>query len=128
MLASPEAAHAVYAWWREEDDQFLGWYINLQSPLQRTSVGFDTTDYLLDITATRDRKQWSWKDEEEFAEAVEAGNISAEQASAIRKEGERAIKMLQEGPASYYDAWINWRPSTDWSIPAMPSNWDAQLP
>lgn len=124
MLASPEAAHAVYAWWSEDDRKFLSWYINLQSPLRRTSVGFDITDYLLDITASPDRTEWSWKDEEDFEQAILAGNISTELAEAIRLEGEKAIKLLQEGPSSYYEAWMKWSPSEEWKIPEMPLNWD----
>jgi hypothetical protein len=123
LLASPGAAHAVYAWWGE-GHVFLGWYINLQEPLRRTTVGFDTMDYLLDITAPPDRSEWSWKDEDEFDEAIKAGNISVEQARAIRAEGERAIKLLQEGPASFYDSWAKWKPSAEWKIPTMPLNWD----
>ncbi|MEF3306884.1 DUF402 domain-containing protein [Paenibacillus sp. GYB003] len=125
LLASPEASHAVCAFWRSEDRRFLGWYINLQAPLRRMSVGFDTTDYLLDITANRERTEWSWKDEAEFEEAVAAGNFSSEQAAAIRAEGERAIRLLQAGPAAYYDSWIDWSPPPDWRPPVMPPNWDA---
>jgi hypothetical protein len=124
MLASPAAAHAIYAWWGAEDHKFLSWYINLQAPLCRTAVGFDTTDYLLDIVASPDRSEWSWKDEDEFEEAVAAGNISAEQAVAIRSEGVKAVQLLQEGPASCYEAWMNWAPPREWEIPEMPLNWD----
>jgi hypothetical protein len=123
MLVTPGAAHAVYAMWGE-GRKFGGWYINLQQPLRRTPVGFDTMDYLLDITVTPDRSEWSWKDEAVFAEAVAAGNISADQARTIRSEGERAIKLMQEGPSSFYDAWANWLPPTEWQIPKMPLNWD----
>ncbi|WP_442951686.1 DUF402 domain-containing protein [Paenibacillus sp. GYB003] len=49
MLVSPGAAHAVYAM-KNEEHHVTGWYINLQEPLSRTAFGFDTTDYLLDIT------------------------------------------------------------------------------
>lgn len=81
-------------------------------------------DYLLDITVSPDRSEWSWKDEDEFEEAVAAGNLTSEQARSIRLEGERAIKKLQEGPASYYEAWMNWVASKEWEIPKMPSNWN----
>ncbi|MFD1674585.1 DUF402 domain-containing protein [Alicyclobacillus fodiniaquatilis] len=64
-LASPKAAHAVYAMW-DEEHRLLEWYINLQEPLHRTAVGFDTTDYLLDIAVRPDRSKWVWQDEDEF--------------------------------------------------------------
>ncbi|MBP1989572.1 DUF402 domain-containing protein [Paenibacillus eucommiae] len=122
MLVSPGAAHAVYAMWGD-DHTFWGWYINLQEPLRRTPIGFDTMDYLLDIQVSPDRCEWSWKDEADFNDAVEAGNISVDLARAIRSEGERAIKLMKEGPSSFYDTWKRWGPPTEWEIPKMPLAW-----
>lgn len=119
MLIRPGDAHAVYAMWGD-DWSLRGWYINLQAPLRRTPLGFDTTDYLLDITVNPDRTEWAWKDEADFKAAAAAGRFSAEQARAIRAEGERAIRLVQEGPASHYEAWAGWRPPADWTVPAMP--------
>ena len=119
MLVSPGAAHAVYAM-KNEEHHVTGWYINLQEPLSRTAFGFDTTDYLLDITFPPDRSVWKWKDEAVFDEAVAAGKISYEQARDIRLEGERAAKQVQEGPSSFYDVWANWQPPREWRIPELP--------
>jgi hypothetical protein len=126
MFISPGAAHAVYAM-KNEEHKITGWYINLQEPLSRTAVGFDTTDYLLDITFPPDRSVWKWKDEADFEEAVAAGKISRLQARDIRQEGERAAIHLQEGSSSFYDAWENWLPPKEWQIPRMPLNWDDSL-
>ena len=43
MLATPGAAHSAYAMWEQGHTSFRCWYINLEEPLRRTSVGFDTT-------------------------------------------------------------------------------------
>lgn len=124
MLATPGAGYAVYAMRREGQDNLEGWYINLQEPLHRTTVGFDTMDYLLDITVTPDRCEWHWKDETDFMNAVNGGMISPGRAHNIRMEGDRAIQSIQEGSASFYDKWANWIPPKDWEIPQLPVGWD----
>lgn len=128
LLVSPRAAHAVYAMWQSGHASFVGWYINLQEPVRRTPIGFDTMDHWLDIVISPDRSEWRWKDEDEFAEAVTAGVLSADQARAIRAEGERAIRLVQAGPSSFYDAWEAWLPPTEWKIPELPSGWDSIAP
>ncbi|RKN84485.1 DUF402 domain-containing protein [Paenibacillus ginsengarvi] len=119
MLIRPGASHAIYAM-KDKEFHLTGWYINLQAPLVRTDFGFDTTDYLLDVTLPTDRSVWTWKDEEEFELAVAGGVIKEEMASGIRKEGELAAKQLQEFPASFVDRWRQWRPPQEWTVPELP--------
>ena len=99
------------------------WYIDLQEPLRRTPLGFDTMDHLLDVVVSPDRLEWHWKDEDEFAEALALGRFSVEEASAIRAEGRRALQRLQDGAPPFAPAWESWRPPTDWPIPALPADW-----
>jgi hypothetical protein len=42
-------------YWADATDVFLGWYFNLQTPLRRSTVGFDLWDQLLDIVVRPDR-------------------------------------------------------------------------
>lgn len=58
MLATPGAAHAVYAMWEKGHARLRCWYIDLQEPLRRTPIGFDTMDHLLDIVISADRSEW----------------------------------------------------------------------
>lgn len=124
MLATPGAAHAVSAMWEEGHASFRCWYIDLQEPLRRTSIGFDTRDHLLDIVTSPDRSEWWWKDEDEFREAEEIGVYSAEEARAIRTEGERVIELMREGRSPFCDGWERWSPPADWGIPDLPAGWD----
>jgi hypothetical protein len=62
MLAVPGAAHSVYAMWEAGNKNLRCWHINLSEPLRRTSIGFDSMDYLLDVVANPDRSEWRWKD------------------------------------------------------------------
>jgi hypothetical protein len=83
QLTRPGDAHNVWVFAH-------GWYVNLQEPLRRTALGFDTCDQLLDLVRSRDGR-WRWKDEHELAAAVERGFLSADEAAAVRAEGERVI-------------------------------------
>jgi hypothetical protein len=124
MLVPAAAAHAVSAMWGAGHTPFLCWYVNLQAPLIRTSLGFDTIDYILDIVIQPDCSAWRWKDEDEFHEAVSIGVYSAEQAQAIYAEGEAVIHKMQAGLSPFCDGWERWSPPGDWPIPRFPPGWD----
>ena len=124
MLVTPGAAHAVYVMWEEGQDQQRCWYVNLQQPLLRTGTGFDTEDYWLDVVVSPDRTEWRWKDKDQFEEAVAMGLYSPEEASEIRAEGERAIRLMQTNQPPFCDGWENWRAPKDWNIPTLPEGWD----
>jgi hypothetical protein len=124
MLATPGAAHAVYAMWERGHASFRCWYIDLQDPLRRTTIGFNTRDHLLDIVVTPDRSEWRWKDEDELQEAVAIGVFSPQEARAIRAEGERVIRLLQAGASPFCDGWESWSPPGEWGIPVLPMDWD----
>jgi predicted RNA-binding protein associated with RNAse of E/G family len=125
MLVPPGVAYSVYAMWEKGHTDFRCWYVNLQEPLRRTPVGFDTMDHLLDVVISPDRSEWWWKDENEFMEAEEIGLYSAEEARAIRAEGERAIKAVQENRLPFCDGWEQWLPPVEWEIPILPVGWDS---
>jgi hypothetical protein len=72
-------SHSIYVSW-DRAGGFAGWYVNLEQPWRETSLGFDTTDHLLDIWIDPDRS-WRWKDEDHLAEAVDIGLFTAEKAA-----------------------------------------------
>lgn len=118
-------AHAFTLIW-DHDWQFRWWYINLQEPLRKTRLGFDTSDQVLDILGFPDGT-WRWKDEHELELAVELDLFSPEQAEEIRMEGERAVSLIENHPV-LVDGWVEWRPDPSWTIPpALPVNWHVVL-
>lgn len=122
-LARPGAAQAIGVFWRGEDREFVGWYGNLQAPLQRTALGFDTSDHVLDVTVAPDRS-WQWKDEDEFRIVQQRGVIAPVEARAIRAEGERVIAAVEANHWPFNAGWEHWRPDPAWPIPELPHGWD----
>ena len=86
-------AHAYYAMWK--GGRFNRWYINLESPYERTPVGVDFTDHVLDIVVQPDLAGWAWKDADELARAVPLGLVTQAQADSFVAEGKRAIQRLE---------------------------------
>ena len=78
-FAWPDTPYAVLLWVGE--DERLVWYVNLEEPIARTSIGFDTVDHALDVLIELDGSSWRWKDEEELAHAVRAGLFSEAEAA-----------------------------------------------
>jgi hypothetical protein len=107
------AQHSVLAIW-DEHWTMLDWYINLESDLGRTEAGFEYTDHFLDVIVGLDLTTWHWKDEDELAEALERGLVTAEQCAAFRAEGERALEWLIARRPPYDEPWEDWRPPESW--------------
>jgi hypothetical protein len=126
----------LYAWgssfsviraWNFERDCAEGWYVNLESPWQRTAIGFDSEDLILDVTATDDLSSWAWKDVDELDWAVEAGKVMAAEAELRRAIGREAIELLENRQWPFVDDWSAWRPHAQWPIPSVPPGWDDPL-
>lgn len=114
----PSAMHSVDLFW-DEAWAFLGWHVNLQSPLVRSLPGYDTTDLAMDVWVEPDGS-WSWKDEDDLAALVAHGVLDAGGAAAVRHEGERVIA---ERP--WPTGWESWRPPSEWTPLRLPAGWDA---
>ena len=122
-LSIPGANYSTLIFWDYPSNKLDVFYINLEEPLQRTALGFDLTDNFLDVIVEPDLSGWHWKDEDEFAEAIELGIIGVEKAKSIRAEGERVAKWIQSGK-SPFNSWANWRPDPSWKVPVLPDGWE----
>lgn len=121
-FAWPDVSHAALLRW-DEEGTFLGWYVNLQTPLAQTGVGFDFTDHFLDLIVDPDGT-WSWKDEDELDDAITRGLFTEDDAAWFRYWGERAVEhvLLREPP--FDEDWSSWRPDPAWAEPILPEDWD----
>lgn len=125
VLYRPGDSHSVGLCWRDVDGVFLNWYVNLEAPWRRTSVGFDSWDHTLDLVVAPDLGGWAWKDEDEFAWAQEVGLISPSEAEAIRSEGERVIEAIERRLSPFCGGWATWAPDPKWGPLDVPKNWNA---
>jgi len=121
-FAWPGEPHAILLFW-DESWRPRFWYVNLETPLLRTDVGFDYTDLLLDAVVAPDRSSWDWKDEDELAEAIHHGLIPAEDEDRLRAEGESAIRRIQGREPPFDRDWWTWRPNPSWPRPELPEGW-----
>lgn len=124
FLIVPGEAFCIYLMWETGTKNLDCWYINLQEPVQRTKIGFDTMDHMLDIVVSPDMSAWRWKDDDEFAEAERIGFYSHEKASAIWTEGEKALRILTSERRSFYEQWEKWLADPAWELPKLSSLWD----
>jgi hypothetical protein len=122
VLARPFEPYSIHGFWNEEGS-FVAWYVNLQEPMRRTRLGYDTRDQVLDIIVGEDLSSWMWKDEHELESAVEMGMHTADEAVEIRRNGEDVIAMIERGEAWWAD-WRDWAPDSSRPIPRLQEGWD----
>ncbi|MCP2260072.1 Protein of unknown function (DUF402) [Streptoalloteichus tenebrarius] len=106
-------------WFFEPDGAFRNWYVNLEIPLGRWHGGVDRIDGVLDLVVTPDRR-WSWKDEDEAAQALAVGRLTPEQLDRLRAEGERMIALAEAGRFPFDGTWCDFRPDPAWPVPSLP--------
>lgn len=126
-LMYPGAHHSIWVFWEHEDGErrHTAYYVNMEEPFRRNSIGFDTNDHTLDIMVTPDL-QWRWKDEDELAERIELGVYPADFAEFVRAEGERVIEAIESGESPFGDGWPDWQPPADWAKPSLPPDWERE--
>jgi hypothetical protein len=120
-FAWPGIPYAVLLW--TTGDRPV-WYVNLERPLERTPIGFDTVDHALDVLVELDGSSWSWKDEDELAAAIRDGLFTVDEAADFRVWGERARDRILAGEPPFDRDWTGWRPDPAWPIPELPDGWD----
>jgi len=123
MLIVPGEAFSTYIMWEAGTKNLDCWYINLQEPIRRTSIGFDTMDNMLDVVISPDMNTWHWKDGDEFIEAQKVGFYSAEKAREIWTDGEKAIQLITKERRSFYKQWKKWQANPAWELPILSPDW-----
>jgi hypothetical protein len=122
VLQRPGEMHAIWVFWRGEQREFAGWYVNIQEPFRRTALGYDTLDLELDIWLPRDGA-WERKDDELLEERVREGRFTPAQVAAARVEASRVIADIDAGHQWWDRAWSEWKPDPAWQIPRFPDTY-----
>lgn len=123
-IKNPRFMWSLWVFWEPKMTEVRSWYINIDATYKRTRLGFDTWDMFLDVVVQPDRKTWRYKDEDEFAEAIEAGIFTAFEAQEVRDTAARALQSIAENRKPFSNIWADWRPDILWGIPQIPKNWD----
>ena len=126
MLTRPGSAHSYWAFWDDATWGLIAWYVNIQAPLARSPIGFDSEDYVLDLVIEPDLSSWRWKDEDELADAVRLGRFTDNDAERIRAEGATAIDALSSSSWPFACGWEKWRPDPAWTVPDLVQGWEEQ--
>lgn len=124
MLIVPTDAFSTYLMRETGTQNLICWYVNLQEPIRRTRIGFDTMDNTLDIVIRPDMSTWEWKDDDEFAQAQKVGFYSSEKAREIWTEGEKAVRLITSERRSLYKEWETWKANPTWELPKLSPLWD----
>jgi hypothetical protein len=119
-FAWPGAPAAVLHFW-DESWSPTAWYVNVEVPLRRFELGFDTFDHDLDIVIEPDRSSWRWKDEEVVAEGIRLGVYTQDEEAAFRRAAERALHRVLDREPPFDREWADWRPDPAWPVPVLPA-------
>jgi Protein of unknown function (DUF402) len=123
MLRRPGEAYSVWHFWDGPERSFAGWYLNLEEPARRTTVGYDTQDLELDVWIPVDGP-WRFKDEEMLEDRVRDGRYTEEQAEATRALGRELGAMLDDGECWWDERWASFTPERGWRAPVLPDGWE----
>ena len=124
-LMFPGRGYSIWLFWNDEGSQrtFRAYYVNMEEPFRRTSIGFDTNDHQLDIVVLPNLT-WSWKDEDVFEDFVRVGNYSQEFADHVRNEAASVIELIEARRSPFRDGWETWEPDPSWTVPELPAGWE----
>ena len=101
------------------EGRFRGWKVNIEGPLRRTEIGFDTTDDMLDIFVRPDRSYY-WTDRDELEYWVQIGAYTKEDRARFFAAGREAQALVDARLSPFDDEWTDWRPPASSRRPALP--------
>ncbi|HUF33943.1 MAG TPA: DUF402 domain-containing protein [Acidimicrobiales bacterium] len=119
-------SYSVIRTWDVTENRFVGWYVNLEQPWARTTVGFDSRDDVLDVTVSADLDEWRLKDADELEFAVEVGLFGSTEARSIHATAELAIADIRDRTWPFDEAtWTRGVPDEMLEPTELPDGWDA---
>lgn len=124
MLTPPGAGHSV--WWTfDARQEFVGWYVNLETPSVRWFGGTDHIDQALDLLVDADHAV-RWKDVDEFAEQCAHPELfwNAHEAAAIRAHADHLASLAERRRFPFDGTWCDFHPDPSWAPTELPWWWD----
>jgi predicted RNA-binding protein associated with RNAse of E/G family len=118
----PGDYYATYLIWDDASDEFKDYYINFQTPFQRSPIGFDTLDLELDIVINPDFS-WSYKDEDNYFLGLREGCITESQNSAVENAKNDIFAMIDGRHYPLDGSLVDWCPDPTWKPARLPAEW-----
>ena len=119
-LLMPDTYFSVDLFFRDAGELVM-WYVNFQRPFQRTPIGIDTFDLLLDLVIEPDMSH-RWKDESEYTQARQLGIISDDEHHQVQQAREQVLALLDRRTGLFDERWRSWRRGAHWQLPTLPVN------
>ena len=118
-------SYSVIRTWVQADQEFKGWYVNLEQPWTRTEIGFDSRDDVLDVVVADDLNGCTLKDEDELDFAVESCSLTVQEEASIRRAASGAIEDVERGQWPFDEtAWEKLAPPERVELIELPTGWD----
>lgn len=96
------------------------WYVDFIRPYQRTAVGIDTFDLLLDLVVEADLSRYRWKDEDEYAQGRRLGLIDDALHQRVDAARQQVLALIESRRGPFADDWSSWRRDPAWPPPVLP--------
>jgi predicted RNA-binding protein associated with RNAse of E/G family len=127
-LMFPGRSHSVSLFWQRDagESAFTKYFVNIEEPFRRTSIGFDTQDHTLDVVVQPDLS-WAWRDEGEFENHLANGFFTAALVDSVRAEAKLVVDEMARGKHAAV-AWTAWSPNSTWDTPVVPTGWNTTPP
>lgn len=123
-LMRPGDYYATWVCWKHDTNEFVGWYVNFQTPFVRSPIGFDTFDLEIDLNVSPDLT-WQWKDETEYYEGIRWGVISSETAHEVENARAQILSLVEARSWPFDGGWLSWKPDKKWEPPQLSASWDS---
>ncbi|HLO15105.1 MAG TPA: DUF402 domain-containing protein [Anaerolineales bacterium] len=123
LILEPQKYYMTALFWNNENNKFLGYYINFQLPFKRSYCGLDSLDLELDLIIKPDLT-WEWKDLNDYQKAVESGIIFPKWIVGIEAAKPEVINRLEKHQYPFDGSWLDWLPDPAWLPPKLPQGWD----
>lgn len=120
----PGEAWSTWRWLGADRTWSGTWYVNLEEPWARSSAGYDTEDWILDVVVADDGASWRYKDEDELEWAVASGRFTTAEIARVRLAGLDAVAVIESRAWPFDFDWNAWLPPAGLPVPALQPGWD----
>lgn len=103
------------------DDEFLGWYVNFETPVESWDGGLQSKDLVLDLQIAPDGR-WRWKDQDSFDTAVVEGVLPGDLLPNLEAAAAHVLEMLDQHAGPFDPGWREWTADPAWTTPMLPAD------